>query len=432
LKPVVHILTLALLAAVGAPRLALAQPEPPGTAEPQLRVAVFVVPSSDRLAPTRHTQVLLSLQRALRDNRELEVVDKDVKLADLASQIPREAISEARGLLESGEALLRKGRAAPAKVRLSTAAQLLDSGLAFVSKQELARAQFLVGVAHAILDEKKQARTWFTKLQVWRPGFTVDTELEPGKVLPLWEKAKKGVKRRPGGSIEIHSEPTGALAFVDGSLVGPTPAVAEALITGEHYVTLKLAGFQRTVRKVRVSRKVQKPVSAVLEPSKRQGELREHVDGVVVGLGAPRASSVLLRIARLLEIQHALFVTVPSEDERARFEALLYDTRTRKLLARAEARATGAEEVDAVLAKLSRTVYSGLALHASPAKKLTPVKRAKKKGKTVPFYRKWWFWTGLTAVVTVPVLWTTDLSFDLHRGPRCMPRNVCGEVVLEF
>ena len=26
----------------------------------------------------------------------------------------------------------------------------------------------------------------------------------------------------------------------------------------------------------------------------------------------------------------------------------------------------------------------------------------------------------------------TDLSLDLHQGPRCMPRNVCGEVVLEF
>jgi len=432
LKSAVHICLLAVGATLGPARPARAQPNPEPSESRRIPVAVFVTAQPGRMSPARHTEVLLATQRALRDNDDLEVIDADVLLANRAGLIPNEEISEARGLLESGEALLRKGRAGPARLRLETAARLLDVGLAFVSKQELARAQFLVGAAHAILGHKKEARKWFTRLQVWRTGFVADPSLEPGKVLPLWEASQRAVDRRPGGSIEILSEPGGALAYVDGSLIGPTPATAEALVAGEHYVTLKLAGYQRTVRGVSVSGKVQEIVSANLPPLPHYDELREHVAGVVAGLGAPTASSVLLKIADLLEIRQAFFVRVPVPGSRDSFEAFLYDARNRKLLARAEARATGDEEVEAVLAKLTRTVYAGLALHSESAPRTLAKKPVPKKKKGKPFYRKWWFWTGLTAAVTVPVLWNTNLSFDLTRGPHCPHDRVCGDVILEF
>lgn len=430
MKRAVHSLLVALLTMLGSARPAQSQ-QAAGERE-RIPIAVFVTAGSEQVAPARHTELLLAAQRALRENEDLEVIDADIRLADLAGQIPNDAISEARGLLESGEALLRKGRAAPAKLRLTTAARLLDVGLAFVSKQELARAQFLVGAAYAILGNKKEARKWFARLQVWRTGFVASPDLEPGVVLPLWEASQRAVSRRPGGSIEINSEPGGALAYVDGTLIGPTPATAEALISGEHYVTLKLAGYQRTVHRVRVSRKVQESVSANLKPLPRYDELREHVDGVVAGLGAPRASSVLVKIADLLAIEHALFVRVPASDADRGFEAFLYHARDRKLLGRAEARATGDQDIDAVLAKLTRTIYAGLAIqNQTPAPVVVEKPRARKPGGK-PFYRRWWFWTGVAAAVTVPILWGAGLSLDLDSGPRCPTGNVCGEVVLEF
>src|SRR5437867_4509256 len=80
------------------------------------------------------------------------------------------------------------------------------------------------------------------RLAVWRGSYVVDVDKSPA-MLPGWEEQHKEAEKGARGSLEVISEPDGAMAFVDGKYLGVTPTTAEALPVGDHYVTLKLEGY---------------------------------------------------------------------------------------------------------------------------------------------------------------------------------------------
>ncbi len=388
-------------------------------------MAVFVVPGGEPLTPRRHTRLIDVLEAGLAGERRVEVVDVDRRLAARAHEIPEAQISEARGLLRSGEVLLRKGRTADALVRLETAERQLSESLSFVSKRELARAQYLVGAADAILGRPDAATAAFVRLQVWRPDYVADTGLAPGKVLPLWQAAQDQVEKRPGGSIELTSSPPGALAYVDGSGVGTTPTTVERLVVGRHYVTLKLVGYRRTVTDVAVSARTQRAITASLQPSTGYGQVRELLDAIRPTLGRSRASPALTRLGELLDIEHALIVSLP-EQPGDQYRALLYDTRSRERLASASVAAGEESDSERALGELVGSLYAGLVL--TPPPPAEPRRPARRK---TPLTRRWWLWAGVAAVATavaVPLLW----SAGGDSGPSCPAGSQCGQVVLDF
>lgn len=394
-------------------------------ADARVRVGVFVTGADRPVSPSRQATLLLTLERALEANPRLTVVDKDRILAERAGVIPADVVSEARGLLESGEALLRRQRPKLALVRLQAAVRQLEASLAWVKKQQLARAQFLVGVAHAVLGHDDRARARFVELQIWRPDYTVDTSLQPSLVLPLWESARAQVAELPGGSLEILSRPGRALAYVDGRFVGFTPTTVEGLTEGAHYVTLRKIGYRRAVVRSVVSGKVEERVRADLARSKGADDVSELVASANRRLGESRAPPSVAGLVDIFAIRHALFLRAPERGE-TRYELFVYDTRTRKLVARASARTTDERGVEEVFPELARAAYGQISF-APPAPREKARKPARRAG---PFYTRWWFWTGLglaAAGAAVPFLLP-----DSDPSPSCPTGSVCGEIVLTF
>jgi len=339
-------------------------------------------------------------------------------------------VSEARGLLESGEALLRKKRPKLALLRLQAAVRQLENALAWVKKRDLARAQFLLGAAHAIVGHDKKAEARFVALQVWRPTFTVDTSIDPGAVLPRWEAARKKVASMPGGSLEIKSSPDRALAYVDGRFVGFTPTVAEGLTQGAHYVTFLKIGYSRSIVRGAVSGKKQERVVADLVRSKGADDVAELVASAARSLGESRAPPQIAGLVDVFDIRHALFVRAPEPGaDDATHEAFLYDTKTRKLVARASAKTSDERSIEEVFPELARAIYAQVSFE--PAKKVVAVK--KPVVESTPLTSRWWFWTTVGvlaaggAAAAGYYLWPESTP-----GPSCPPGSVCGEVVLTF
>lgn len=391
-------------------------------------VAVFLVGPDGPLSPSRHATLLLTMEKALEADRRLEVIDKDRRLTEVAGRVPREALSEARGLLLSGEALLRKKKAGTALVRLQAAEEQLARALAWARKADLARTQFLVGVAHAMLGDRGRAESAFLRLLTWRPAFVIDTSLEPGKVFPAWESARAQLARLPGGSLDIRSTPDRALAYVDGRFVGFTPTATEGLSQGTHYVTLKKVGYERAVVEVEVSGKVNRKASAELVPSEGADGITTLVAAVAPSLGNARASADLDGLAKLLGVQHAIFVRVPEVGaEDSIYEGFLFTTKDRKLIARASGRTSDERGVDQVFAELTRALYSQVVFEPRPPPEPGAEHNARTNGR--PFYQSWWFWTGvgaLAAGATLPFMMGDD------EGPRCPGGAVCGDVQIDF
>ena len=103
----------------------------------------------------------------------------------------------------------------------------------------------LLGAAQAMTGDRKGALATFTALQTWRPDAVPDPDLGPKQTLPIWEEAHDQVREAERGAIDIESAPEGAMAYVDGRLVGFTPTLVEGLPVGTHYVTIRREGFER-------------------------------------------------------------------------------------------------------------------------------------------------------------------------------------------
>jgi len=422
---------LAVLAAAVPVHASSASPDP---AAPLAKVAVIVLPASpdDKpLTATRAATVQTSMEHALGADARLDVVDLDEGLADSAGLVPKDAVAEARALVASGEELLRRGQPKQALLKLEGAATQLAGVLAWAQKQELAQAQFLRGAAHAALGEDKAAIEEFVALLAWRPDFAADPSIVPGKVIPLWEKAQARARRLPGGAVEVTTTPAGAMAYADGRFVGFTPTTVEALAVGTHYLTVRARGYQKAVVAVRISDKKPVPANVTLTPSPRADQLDQDLAAIRGGLGAAQASAemqaTLGDLSDLLGIDQLVVVLAPPIGGDKIYKAYVYSAVGGMRLAQAEA-TVGDDGLDEALGRLSVDLYKQVSFAPPPP---PPPPRKPRVATGTPFYKTWWFWSGVGAAA-LGLGAGALIIHERNGGPSCPAGDSCGVVILSF
>jgi tetratricopeptide (TPR) repeat protein len=394
-------------------------------------VAVVVTAADGVKFPAaRRATVQVSVERALKRDKRLIVVDKDDRLAAKAKRVPADVVNEARALLESGEALLKRGQAKAALLKLEGASVQLARVLAWTQKQELARAQFLLGAAQALSGDTKSAQATFTALLAWRPEAVADADLEPSVILPIWEKAQAKAAKLPGGSIDIETRPDGALAYVDGKLAGFTPTVVEGLAVGVHYVTVRRDGHERRVEAVRISDKKAVRLSVKLEPSRRGAELAAAEQALTTGLGAElapaEAQAGFAEAGELLGVEQ--IVVVSAETGEGRYRVFVYDTSGGARLA-AESLSVGDRELEDAFADVAGPLYAQV---ARAKVKVVPRPPKKKKPSGPSIFSNKWFWITAGGIVAIGATTGLILSIDRTEPLTCPAGTSCGEIIFRF
>jgi hypothetical protein len=394
-------------------------------------VAVVVTAAPDVKFPTaRRATVQVSVERALKRDKRLVVVDKDDRLAARAGRVPSDVVNEARALLSSGEELLKRGQAKAALLKLEGASVQLARVLAWTQKQELARAQFLLGAAQALSGDTKSALTTFVALLAWRPDAVADADLEPGVILPVWDKAQKKAAKLAGGSIDIETKPDGALAYVDGKLAGFTPTVVEGLAVGVHYVTVRRDGHERRVEAVRISDKKAAKLSVKLEPSRRGAELAAAEQALTVGLGAAlapaEAQAGFAEAGELLGVEQ--IVVVSAEKGEGKYRVFVYDASGGARLA-AEDLTVGDRELEDAFGDITGSLYEQVAKAKVKVVKKPP---RKKKPSGPSIFSNKWFWITAGGIVAVGATTGLILSIDRSEPLTCPAGTSCGEVIFRF
>lgn len=414
-----------------------AQPAPARAtkpAEPLAKVAVVVLtasPDDKPLTATRAATVQVSMEHALATDPRLDVIDLDEGLAESGGAVPKDAVAEARALVASGEELLRRGQPKQALLKLEGAATQLAGVLAWAQKQELAQAQFLRGAAHAALGEDKAAIDEFVALIAWRPDFAADPTIVPGKVIPLWDKAQARARKLPGGSVELTTSPAGAMAYADGRFVGFTPTTVEALPVGTHYLTVRARGYQKAVVAVRISDK--KPVTSAvtLAPSPRAAQLEEDLVALRGGLGATQmpaeVQATLGDLSDLLGVDQLVVLLAPPVGGDKVYKAYVYGAVGGMRLAQAETK-VGDEGLDDALGRLGVDLYKQVSFAPPPP---PPPPRRPRVAGARPFYKTWWFWSGVGAAA-LGIAAGALIIHERDSGPSCPAGDSCGVIVLRF
>lgn len=426
-----RLVALAVAAALCAPPAARADD---GGADPKAEVAVTVVVTAAdgvKLGAARKATVAVSMERALRRDRRLDVIDQDDRLAARAKAIPEDAVAEARALASTGEAMLRRDQAKAAVLKLQGATAQLAAVLAWTQKQDLARAQLYLGTAQAIAGDTKGALATFVALQIWRPDQLPDPDLAPATVLPLWEKAQAQVKKLAQGSLAIQTSPAGALAYVDGRMVGFTPTTVDGLVEGVHYVTLRRAGSVRRIEPVTISAKAPAQLSALLEPSAGAPDLADGIALLDDGLGEPiaraQAQAGLATVGDMLGVEQVAVVEVRPGEGTYRVYVYAVDGGARLGMTDVK---VGDRDLEDAFAAAGVELYKQVAA----AKVVVKPKKCGPRGPRGPsIFTRWWFWTGVGTVVAAGIAVPVVMKLtDGPDGPTCPGGASCGSVVFRF
>lgn len=376
------------------------------------KVTVFLVPAKGFRSQTL-ASVSRAMSSALRKNPNLDMEDSDKLLVQFSGEVPMTQIADAERMLREGIGQIR-GDPAGAVQTLESAFTNFEQVLAFVKKRKAAQSLMALAVAQAQAGMLRKAMANFVRLLTWRPHLSYDTAFFPAAHIPLFEKARAAVKRKPRGSIELSSSPPGAKAYVDGRFMGVTPTVVFGLRIGEHYATFKKPGFVKAALKIIADPKVQRKYSQELRRSEKFLLLKQSLATARQGLGRAKTNSGMKDLRSFLYIEQVVFLAVgyggPSQ---LQLQAYLYDLRSNLRLNQASA-TVNTQNLSGI-DRLVHNLYVNVRYDGSIEAPLeAPPPRPKKR---TPFYASWWFWTAIgagvaTAIVLPIAFWPESHTCD--------------------
>jgi hypothetical protein len=289
---------------------------------------------------------------------------------------------------------LSAGAAEEALGRIRGVVQSFEDHLVSVRRSDLVDAYMLQAIAQCQLGRAQRCREDFERVAVFRENAIYAMPRYPAEYLELFEEAREYVRNEaPRGSLEIIAYPEGAEVFVDGRSYGPSPAVAEGLAVGDHYVTVKAVGFERVEMKTAVSGRVQESFEVELIDARRALFLETDLPKVRRELGEARAGRFILgmRGAGVTANQIVFGVLQGGTGSVVEVTLYLYDMRTENLLSRVSE--TLDVNVDAAR-ELATRLYHDVDLSGHLA---VPDEGDDDEGRST-IWEKWWFWTAVGVV----------------------------------
>ncbi|MBK8171041.1 MAG: PEGA domain-containing protein [Sandaracinaceae bacterium] len=383
------------------------------------RVSVTSVIVTEGGASTgQATSLSIGIRRAVESMDGLRYTDP-VDLLSTTS-VP-EAVQDAVDDLEPIADMVRSGDPNAAADRAAHAVAVFEENLSAVRRASLFDAYMLDAIAHCRMDQRRRCIQGFERVLTFREGAEYDTARYPDAYSAVFEETRSRVSAGPRASLRIITNPEGAEVFVDGASFGPSPAIAENLLAGEHYVTVKAVGYEKLVARATVRSRSTESVSLLLQPIARALLLERDLARIPSELGQEQAGPVISGLSGYLFVAQ-IIVGLISEAPNGELDVglYLYDLRTRFLLS--EKHATIASDASALdrARELTESLYHGVDLAGTVEAPELDDGTPRVVDPARPLWKRWWFWTAVGVVVvsgaTAAYLLTRDSGADVPEG----------------
>ncbi len=360
--------------------------------EERVKVAVVLIPQ-EGAGLAEQTLVSMGVRRGLRGDRRLD----DEHPADiLISDRPDELYAAEAAPDEIAE-MLRNGQGAQAEERARATLRVFEDNLPHVKRSKLADTYALLGAAQCLQRQRAACEETFRHVVTFREHFYYDIERYPQQFADVFNNIQMELTDTgTRGSVEIITYPEGAEVFVDGRSYGPSPAIAEGLLVGDHYVTVKAIGYEKRIVRATVEESFQSTVDLALDTSRESLLITQAMEVIPNELGHERAGDALNSLATNLFVQQAVVGTItPAGEGAVNVHLYLYDLRTKFLLSELEEEVALDDEGSLRAQEMVAALYEGVDLSG----RVEAPDEGPDFGESVPVWQRWWFWTGVGAVV---------------------------------
>jgi hypothetical protein len=383
--------------------------------EPEARrvTATALLVTQEGVTAEQSTMVSVGVRRGIEADRRLRFVDPVDLLSD--SSVPDE-IQAAVDDLDAIVELIRSGDAAEAQRRAQAAIGAFEMALVSVKRASLTDAYMLDALALCRMNQRRQCAEGFARVITFRESIEYDSERYPADYAALFAQTAQRVLAGPRGSVQIVTEPAGAEVFVDGRSFGAAPALADGLLIGDHFVTIKRVGFEKLIARVTVERDRTATARFPLQPIQRALLLERDLSRLPTELGEDRAGPVISGLSGYLFANQAVIGLLrPGQGGGIDVALYLYDLRTRFLLKERHATVPDAEATDRTTALLAE-LYDDVDLSGNVAAPEDAAPRVVEPAR--PLWQQWWFWTaiGVVLVSGTVVALTVDTSPTVPQG----------------
>lgn len=349
--------------------------------------------------PADAVTITMGLRRGIEARDRLRYADPVDLMSNLG--VP-EPIQVAIDDLDAVAELVRSGDPAEAERRAQAAIDIFEQDLVDVKRAQLTDAYMLEAVARCRMGDRRHGIEGFERIVTFRESAEYDPQRYPDQYAALFAETKQRVLSGARGSLQVVSDPEGAEVFVDGRSFGPAPAVADGLLAGDHYVTLKRVGYEKLIAKATVTLDETSTARFLMQPIQRALLLDRDLARIPAELGHQRAGPVISGLTGYLVANQAVIGLIePAAEGELSVELYVYDLRTRFLLSRARANVprgpTGADRVETLTGELYARVDLSGAIQAPDDDR---------NRRATPLWGEWWFWTAIGVVVVSAVVIT--------------------------
>ncbi|MFO0714501.1 MAG: PEGA domain-containing protein [Sandaracinus sp.] len=297
--------------------------------------------------------------------------------------------------LEARANQLRDGDASDVAESTDALIELFEQHLDAVRREQLVDAYMINALARCRMGQQRECESRLGRVFVFREGHTYDAERYPPDHQATFDRVQARVTGGARTTLEVETEPAGAEVYIDGRSYGPSPARADDLLVGDHYVTIKMLDRVRLVRRVTAARSGSR-VQLDLDPNPRARLVAspEALAAIAAELGENRAGPNIRSLGTTLGTAQVVVARLVRADGATTLDAYLYDVRTRFLLAHREAAIEDSEEGIEQARLLAVELYQGVDLSGSVA----VVEETGPERRPEP-WEEWWFWTSIGAAV---------------------------------
>ncbi len=155
-------------------------------------------------------------------------------------------------------------------LRFESAQEIMEKHTNHLAEiKPLSNLMLYMGASYKLLDNEEKSKQYFVSYLSINPNASLDTRIFSPDIVDFFNNIKTDFQMLPNGSVSFSSNPSGAIVFLDGKVVGVTPLTVNGITEGKHYYRIHMNGYKDKGNTLKVKAQKMTNINEFLDQQKK-------------------------------------------------------------------------------------------------------------------------------------------------------------------